>query len=453
MIKAGKLVFLLSFFALLVQCLFLFSEKADELIVMPLILLLGGAGAFFLGRAEKDEDADFQVNIFLWAFSIRLWMGMIFYGWDLTGVFGDEDAAGYILGWELAENWYRNGIDGFISDLSMVFFDRQNVGQGLIWGIPMFIAGGPSRMIVSAINSFAGALLVIVIFMIARRVFGSATARIAAILVTFWASIILLSAGTSKEMLVIFFEWTLLYLLIRNPTGVTPKDGLLAIPSLLALYMMRFYALYMIAAAFLFRFIVARREHIVRNVVFGSLVVGSIMIFLNAGGVITRDFSRLERQNRNIESWRENVADQTGTGVEVYSEYDSATVAIPVATVYFFLAPFPWDAFGGSLRNAFGAVENLFVYIILILGFPAIKIFFKDKFVEMAPIFVFCALYAGLHIWGLSNVGLAWRHKQTIMPLFFMLVAVAITQRRAAWQMVSTRQSTDRKGLSIIKAG
>jgi hypothetical protein len=453
MIKAGKLVFLLSFFALLIQSLYFFSDKPDELMAMPLILLLAGGTAFFLGRTVGGEDSDFQVNIFLWAFSIRLWMGIIFYGWDLTGVFGDEDAASFMFGWELAENWYLNGIDGFISDLSMVVFERQNLGQGVIWGIPMFIAGGPSRMIVSTINSFAGSLLVIVIFRISRRVFDSATARIAAVLVTFWASIILLSAGTSKEMLVIFFEWTLLYLLIRSPSGVTPRDGLLALPSLLALSMMRFYALYMVAAAFIFRFIVARREHIVRNVVFGSMVVGSVLIFLNAGGVITRDFARLERQNRNIESWRENVADNTGTGVEIYSEYESTTVAIPVATVYFFLAPFPWDAFGGTLRNAFGAVENIFVYIILILGFPAIKIFFKDRFIEMAPIFVFCVLYAGLHIWGLSNVGLAWRHKQTVMPLFFMLVAVAITQRRAAWQLISSRQTADQKGLSIIKAG
>ncbi len=453
MIKAGKLVFLISFFALLVQNLYFFSDKSDELLVMPLILLLGGGGAFFLARTVDDEDSDFQVNIFLWAFSIRLWMGIVIYGWDLTGLFGDEDAAGYVFGWELAENWYRNGIDGFISDLSLILFERQNVGQGLIWGIPMFIAGGPSRMIVSAINSFAGAMLVIVIFRIARRVFDSATARIAAVLVTFWASIILLSASTSKEMLVIFFEWTLLYLLIRNPTGVTARDGMLALPSLLALSMMRFYALYIVAAAFVFRLIIARREHIVRNVVFGSMVIGSVLIFLNAGGVITRDFDRLEKLNRNVESWREGVASTSGTGIEVYSELESTSVAIPVATVYFFLAPFPWDAFGGSMRNAFGAVENIFVYIILIMGFPAIKIFFKDKFVEMAPIFVFCALYAGLHIWGLSNVGLAWRHKQTVMPLLFMLVAVAITQRRAAWALLTSRQKADHKGLSIIKAG
>lgn len=451
MIRSGKIVFLITFFALLIQSLFLFEERADELMAIPLILFLGGVTAFLLNRYEFDDDTDFQVDIFLWAFSIRLWMGMIFYGWDLTGVFGDEDASGYIFGWELAENWYKYGLDGFISDVAAVLFEKANVGQGIIWGIPMFIAGGPSRMIVSVVNSFAGSLLVIVIFRICRRVFGSETARISAILVTFWASIILLSAGTAKEMLVILFEWTLLYLLIRNPNGLTAKDGLMAIPAFLALYITRFYALYIVAAAFLFRVIVVSGKHVVRNAVFGSIAVVSVLFLLNAGGVVRRDYERLERQNMIVDSWREGVAASTGSGVEIYSEYDSTVAAIPVATVYFFLAPFPWEIASGSLRNAFGAVENIFILAILIIGFPALKIFFKDKLFEMAPIFVFCILYAGLHIWGLSNVGLAWRHKQTVMPLLFMLVAVSITQRKVGWRILTGRFVGKDKKLTIVR--
>lgn len=441
MIASGKLVFLITFFAFLVQSLFFFAEKSDELMAIPLVLILGGTIAFLLGRGAKDEDADFQVNIFFWAFSVRLMLGIVFYGWDLTELFGDEDASGYLLGWTYAENWYKNGIDGFITDLTTVFFDKQNVGQGIIWGIPMFIAGGPSRMIVSVINSFAGSLLVVVIFRIARRVFGSNTAKIAGILVTFWASIILLSAGTSKEMLVIVFEWTLLYLLIRNPRGLSASDGLLVIPAFFALFITRFYALYMVAAAFVFRMLTARGKHLARNAVFGAIVIGSVMVLLNAGGAITRDFDRFERQNQRIDAWREMVARTTGTGVEVYSEYESRSVAVPVATIYFFLAPFPWEIFSGTARNGFGAIENLVIVIILIIGFPAVRIFFRDKFFEMAPIFVFCALYAGIHIWGLANVGLAWRHKQTIMPLFFMLVAVSITQRSVGWELLKRKVS------------
>ncbi len=451
MIRSGKLVFFLTFFAVIVQALAFFSDKSDELMAIPLILILGGVAAVFLGRSA-DEDADFQVNIFLWAFSVRLWMGMILYGWGLSELFGDEDASGYGIGWQFADNWYKNGFDGFVTNLTEVFFAKQNIGQGLIWAIPTFIAGGKSRMVVSVINSFAGALLVIVIFRMTRRVFNSATARIAAILVTFWASNILLSAGTAKEMLVIFFEWMILYLLIRDEKGITLKSGLLAVPSFLAVFSMRFYVLYLLAAAAVFKFFVSNRENLVRNVVFGSVLVGSVTMFLAAGGAITRDFDRIDRLNDRIVSWREGMVRSTGSGVEIYSEYDNPGVAIPVATLYFFLAPFPWEMFGGTARNAFGAVENIFIFAILLMGFPAIKIFFVDKFAELAPVFVFCLLYAGMQIWGLANVGLAWRHKQTVMPLFFMLVAVAITQRRAGWQLITGQFRRKDHRLNIIRA-
>lgn len=451
--RFGKPIFLLAFFAILVQGLVFFNDKPDELLAIPLLLVLGGAASFFLRKGYYREDADFQVNIFLIAFSLRVLTGMIVYGWELSVVVGDEDASGYILGWKAASNWYVNGFDGFASDLAIVFFGKSNIGQSIIWGIPMYIAGGPSRLIVSVINSFAGSLLVIAIYRIARRIFGMDTAKIAAVMVTFWASIILLSASTSKEMLVILFEWTLLFLAIRNPKGLTVNDGLLSIPLFLGVFITRFYALYMVVAAYLIRIFISRRQHLVRNFLLGAAVSGAVMAFLGAGGVITRDFENLERRNTQVDAWRENVAQSTGTGVDIYSEMDNTSVAIPVATVYFFLAPFPWDIFGGTLRNSFAAVENILIMVILIIGFPALKIVFKDKLFEMAPIFVFCVLYAGLHIWGLSNVGLAWRHKQTVMPLFFILAAVGITQRRAGWNIIKSRLSRRRKEVvSVVPA-
>lgn len=439
MIGSGRIIFTLTLFAMLVQSLVFFYDEAAELLAVPLILIFAGIGVFFLGKDRSLEHAEFQVNIFLWAFSVRLWMGMILYGWDLKDLFGDEDASGYVFAWRMAENWWTNGFEGFSADIVQVFFERQNIGQSLVWAVPTFFAGDESRMIVSVVNCFAGAMLAVVIFKMAGRVFGFEVASIAAVLVIFWPSNILLSASTAKEMLVITLEWAILYLLIRDPRGLTVKDSLLAVPLLLLVFISRFYALYMLAAAVVFRFLARRGDHLVRNVAFGSVMVVSLFIFLNAGGALTRDFERIERLSTAVEDWRVGVAHTTGSGIEVYTEYESAGVAIPVATVYFFFAPFPWEIFSGTARNAFGAIENIFIIGILIIGFPAMKIVFKDRFVEMAPVFVFCALYAGMHIWGLSNIGLAWRHKQTIMPLLFILVAVGITQRRAGLDLLSGR--------------
>jgi hypothetical protein len=426
MVKHGKIIFLMTFLALVIQSPFLLLDKPDELMFLPLILLLGGGTAYLLGRNKNSEDDTFQVNIFLIAFSLRLFVGFLLYAWDLGKLFGDEDASGYYGGWIAAINWYQNGFEGFFDDIYQVLFVNQNIGQMIIWGIPMFFAGGASRLIASCINSYAGALLVIVVYKISKKVFDSKTARVTAILTTFWTSFLLLSAGTSKEMLVILFEWTLLYLAIRNPKGLSFNDTLTSIPVFLALYVTRFYALYMIVAAYLFRIIISNRKTFWRNAVLGFFILGSVLVALNASGVIKRDFDRLDKQNKIIGNWRTNVADSTGSGIDVYKDFDESSIAVPVATIYFFLAPFPWELMSGGLRSGFAVLENFILIVIFIVGFGGVRQLFKEKLFEMAPILVFCIMYSGFHIWGLSNIGLAWRHRQTIMPLFFILTAYSL---------------------------
>jgi hypothetical protein len=426
--KYGILIFLITFFALVIQGPFLFFDKPDELMFIPLVLLLGLGTAFFLNKNSDIEDAEFQINIFFVAFSLRLLIGIIIYGWDLSSIFGDEDSSGYTGGWVVAQNWYKNGLDGFLSDFYRIFIKEQNVGQSMIWGALMFIAGGPSRMIVSVINSFAGSILVIVVYRLAKKLFDLQTAKVAAVLVTFWLSIIILSAGTSKEMLIICMEWSILYLAIRNPKGLSQKDILIAAPLMLILYTLRFYAFYMCAAALFFRAIITHRKNFVRNSILGFILVASLLALLNASGAISKDFERFDRQSQVINAWRVDVAETTGSGTDIYSEYNNSITAVPVATVYFFFAPFPWELFGGSLRNSFAAAENIIIIFLFAIGFPYIRTLFKERFFQLLPIIVFCVLYAGLQIWGLSNVGLAWRHRQTIMPLFFLLAALSLTK-------------------------
>lgn len=427
--KYGILLFSLTFFALVVQGPFLFINKPDELMSIPLVLILGLGTAYFLNKNSDIEDAQFQVNIFFVAFSLRILVGLIIYGWDLTAVFGDEDSAGYISGWFVAQNWYRNGLDGFFTDIVRVLAKEQNVGQSVIWGSFMYIAGGPSRMIVSVINSFAGSLLVLVIYRLAKKLFDFQTAKVAAVLVTFWLSIILLSAGTSKEMMVICAEWAVLYLAIRNPRGLSQKEGILAIPVMLILYSLRFYAFYMCAAALFFRAFTANRKNFVRNSILGFILVASMLAFLNVSGAINKDIERVDRQSQTLDTWRVVVASTTNTGLDIYSEYNNSVAAVPIATIYFFFAPFPWEIFnGGSLRTSFAVVENVLIIFLFVIGFTSIRAFLKERVYQLLPILVFCALYSGMHIWGLSNVGLAWRHKQTVMPLIFLLAALSITK-------------------------
>lgn len=443
MISSGKFVFLATFFALILQSLYVFSNNSDEFMFIPFVLILGGATSFFLmhEKSQVKEDAEFQTNLFLWAFSLRLWAGIFFYGWNLSETIGDEDASGYMAAWTLAQNWYKFGLDGFLSDLYTISAVKMNVGQAFIWAIPTFIAGGPSRMIVSATNSFAGSLLVLIIFRLTKRLFNSDCARIAALLATFWPSFLLFSAGTSKEILFIFLSWTILYVTLRNQKRLSIKDGVLAAFFAFLVLTIRFYAFYMMVVAICFRFITASGKHLVRNLVLGVITIGVVIAFAASSGVFNRDYQRFEYQSQYMDNWRKGVSAETreGSGVNIYGSYESTNAAVAVAAAYFMFAPFPWEVFSGSTRNSFAAIENIVILFILMFSLKALRSFFRKNFLLILPVLIFCAMYAGFHIWAMSNVGLAWRHKQTIMPLLFMLVALSINQSSAAWAMVVKR--------------
>lgn len=420
---------MVTFLAIVAQSPFLFSGKPDELLFIPLALFFGLGTSFLLGKGKDNVEAEFEVSIFFIAFSLRLMLGVIIYGWDLSAIFGDEDSSGYMYGWTVALSWYKDGFDGFLYEIYRVVILEQNVGQSVIWGAFMFIAGAPSRMIVSVINSFVGSVLVIIVYRLAKKLFDFQTAKVAAILVTFWLSIVILSSGTSKEMMVICAEWSILYLALRNSRGLTQKDIILAAPIMLTLYTLRFYAFYMCAIALFFRAILTSKKNFARNSILGIMLVISLLGFLSASGAVNKDFERFDRQSEGMNAWRTNVAGSTGSGTDVYSEYKNNTIAgVPLATTYFFFAPFPWELFSGSLRASFAAAENIIIIFLFAIGFTSIKTLFKERFFQLLPIIVFCVLYAGMQIWGFSNVGLAWRHRQTIMPLFFLLAALSLTK-------------------------
>jgi len=449
--RRGLLFFWFTFFALIVQSVFLL-DSGEEFMFIPLVLVLGLGTLYFFNREGDRTDVDFQIEIFFIAFSLRLWMGFILYGYGLTEGLGDEDASGYVGGWVLAQNWYNNGFDGFFSDFYNTLLGKQNNGQMMIWGLMMFVLGGPSRMVVSATNSFAGAMLVIVIYRLAKSLFNIQTAKVTAYLTAFWASLILFSAGTSKEILVIFLAWLLLYIAVRSAKGLSRQDAIVALPLLLILYSIRFYAFYISGAALFIRAIASNRKNMVRNIAAGFFLVASLLFFLNYSGALDRDKEVYDRQNKIMVDWRKGVANQTGSGIDLYTDEEGGEVGvlgIPKLVAYFFLSPFPWEIGDGSVRRQIVILENLALMLLLFAGFTSLKRFFRDNFFNLLPILTFCSLYSGLQIYALANIGLAWRHRQMVMPLFFMMAAFALLRTGRGETALSERNQPEITQLNL----
>jgi len=442
--RTGSFVFWITFFLLVAQSPFVFRSSEDYLGI-PLVLVIGFVVPIVLRRISHSDDVNFQIEIFLLAFSLRIWVSLLLYGYGLSELFGDEDASGYAMGWMRAQEWYITGLDGFLNHIGEVFATKQNVGQTIIWGIISFIAGGPARIPISFFHCFIGAALVIVVYRLAKIYLTKELATTAAYFATFWLSLLMFSAGTSKEILVIFLEWTLILIAVRNPKGISIRDLFFALPLILLLYTMRFYAFYAVAAAFALRAIVSRREHFLRNG-FAGLLLASVLFFtLHSLGIITRDQEMYETrfEQTNLENWRKGVAASTESGIVISEEIEGTWLSIPVKAAYYFFSPFPWEIGQGSLRRQIAILETIFLIVVFVAGFAAIKNLFKDRLFELLPPLAFSAIYSGVHIAMLSNVGLAWRHRQTVMPLIFLFVAggfAMIRQQRGVSRLKRRRR-------------
>jgi hypothetical protein len=429
--RIGNFLFWITFFAILIQSVFIFHTSEDFLAI-PMVLAVALIVPLLIRRFSKSADVEFQIDIFLLALAMRLWVSLLLYSYGFSELIGDEDASGFATGWVRAQDWYITGIDGFLNDLASVFVEKQNVGQSVIWGVIAYIAGGPARLAISFFHCFVGSALVLVGYRLAKEYVSENIARSVAYFITFWASLLIFSAGTSKEILVIGIEWTLIMLAMRNPQGISIRDLFFAVPLFLVLYTIRFYAFYAVIAAYFMRAITGNRKNFVRNAFAGLILVIGLLVALESAGVITRDQviyeSRFEATN--LQNWRRAAAGTAESGIVLDEDIEQGWLSIPVKTAYFFFSPFPWEIGQGTLRRQLAIIETVFLIVIFVAGFAGIKKLFAEKFFDLIPPLTFSIVYSGVHIITLTNSGLAWRHRQTIMPLIFIFAATGLAAAR-----------------------
>src|SRR5207302_1513906 len=161
----------------------------------------------------------------------------------LATVLGDDDGQGWGQGAVLADQWGRQHLGLLDVPLAMGdAFSRQNKGYHYLLGGFFTLTGTPARLPAAALNCLFGALAVVLIYRTARCLFS----RWASVRVGWWAclfpSLIVWSAMTIKEPIVILLESVAIYTCLRmHAVGPAPRYLLLCIASFILLLPFRFY--------------------------------------------------------------------------------------------------------------------------------------------------------------------------------------------------------------------
>jgi len=390
-----------------------------------------------------------QVVLFLVAFSARFAFSIWVYQFGLVNILHDEDSSGWALGIPLQRLWNLQRLS--LIDLPYTLlgaFQGEHYGYRYMLGALFYVIDSPTRMVAAVLNCFFGALTVVFAYRIARTLFSEWVA----IRVGWWTcllpSLVVWSAQTVKEPVVILLETLALYGCVNlKRSGFSVRHVTLCAVTTLLVIPFRFYVAYIAAGAIVFSLLLPHLTR--RKMSIGSALV-VVLIFIPVlllSGVLIRHEARFDRFDANfISSYRHGLTIGAGSGVE--TNYDLRTnEGLAMATLtggaYLLLAPFPWEL-GGSLRKMLTTPELFVWWWLVVVGLiPGLWYTIRKRFSDVQPLLFFVVGLGLLYSVTFGNVGLAYRQRAQLLP-WLVIVAMVGLERRVLRRRTSNMRFVSR---------
>jgi hypothetical protein len=407
---------------------------AAVLFCVVISLVTGG----MLSRLK--EQRTFLIQLFVLGVLARMLVGALIYGFELQPFFGGDAEVYDVMGYGMMEFWRGNKIYKPMVDQWM----SSGIGG---WGMVYVIAAiytfvGRNPLAVQFFNAVVGAATAPVIFLCAQHIFRSLrVARIAAIFVAFYPSLILWSSQGLKDGPIVFLLALVMLAILRLGEKLSVKHFTVLVLAMGGLLTLRFYILYMVAAAAGGAFLIGMRP------VTSTSLIRQLAIVLGAGLALTYlGVLRPALQHTdmiNLQMVQTSRADQAGAGSGFGQDVDVSTTSgalsvIPVGMAYLLFAPFPWQL--ANLRQSITLPEMIVWWAsfpLLVLG---IYFTLRWRFRQALPILLFTAMLTVAYSIFQGNVGTAYRQRSQLLVFYFIFVSVGFV-------LVRERQEERRRKL------
>jgi len=409
--------------------------------------VFAGVGLLLLRLTHTHrETLEFQKRLFLWAIGVRFLMSIVIYEGGLINALKDEDGGAWVIGVGLWKGWEDRGYSAM--DAPLLFLEAYSASQRghyYLVGSLFMITGLAARLAVAALNCLAGALTVVFVYRLARSLFSEVVARRAAWLACFIPSLIIWSAQTLKEPVVIFLETLALYGCIQlRVSGFTPRHILLTGLAIILIYPFRFYAAYLALGTVVIA-LVLPRSGTGRSSIGSALAVVALLVSLVAisGAQVTKELEQQRFDLQSIETFKEWSAIGQGSGVKIEADLHTPTgmgFAILVGGLHLLLAPFPWQ-WGGSARMALVIPEVVIWWGILLYGVvPGLRHCLRHRFFDVLPLLLFITGMGLLYSLLFGNIGLIYRQRAQLLPWLLIFGAVGMELRQLARSAEAVRE-------------
>lgn len=412
------------------------------------VLFLCGivAGIFIIGKSSNDAGATACCRqIFVVAMGLRFAASIGIYFFGLVNVIGDEDASGWQGSLALAGEWSARGLT--VTDLPSAWSEALlhpfgNLGYQNLVATLFFLTGTTSRLMAAVLNNFFGAMTVV----LAARVGWTLFSPWVGVRVGWWAclmpSLVIWSAQTLKEPVVILLETIAIYACTRLQSSRDAlKYVLVCASAAILLVAFRFYATYVTSVAILLSLALPQvRSGRGR---FGAALSISLLVIpvLIATGALARHEAAFQTHHlARLQEMRDWTARHAGSGVPMNFDLNTPSglaMSIAVGSAHLLLAPFPWQLGGANLRTLLTLPELLVWWWLVFAGLmPGLRVAIRARFSQVQPLLYFIIGMAILYGITFSNVGLIFRQRAQLMPWLLVFMMVGLEQRalNAAWR-------------------
>ena len=386
-------------------------------------LILASVVGYFIYR--NKEHGSFLLQLFAWALLLRLVVAAGIFIFNKQEFFGGDAITYDFFGFAQMKAWqgdtyYRSIMAGFLR------------GQASAWGMVNMVAAvysiiGRNTLAVQFVNSIIGAATAILIYNCAQHVYQNVrVAKIAAVCVAFYPSLVLWSAQGLKDAPIVFFLVLAILASLRLSEKLSAKNAAILIFALFSILSLRFYVFYMITVAIGGGFVIGLQKISPTNFVRQFIVIALVGVSLTYLGVTRYANAQLDRFG-SLEAVQRSRADLARAGSGFGQDVDVSTTegaisTIPIGLIYLLFAPFPWQL--ASLRQSITLPEMIVWWLsfpLLVLG---VWYSIRYRLRQISPILIFTTMLSIAYSVFQGNVGTAYRQRAQLLVFYFIFVAV-----------------------------
>lgn len=376
--------------------------------------------------ARQPEGSEFLVRLFVAGLLVRMLLGTAIFVFRGQDFFGGDAFTYDFLGYAQVQSWagdkYYWG----------VVYAHIGHSGGTGWGMIYLVAAiysiiGRNVLAVQYVNAVVGAATAPIIYLCAIEVFNNVrVARISALAVAFFPSLVLWSSQGLKDGPIVFFLALSIMATLKLSRKFNVKFIVILILSLFAVLSLRFYVFYMLAAAVAGTFVLGTGKLTALNFIRQFAIMVILGLALTYVGV-TRYTKQLEHYTNleRIQRSRQDSATRGQSGFATQNDVstsEGALTTIPIGLLYLLFAPFPWQV--TSLRQSI-TLPEMFIwwasFPLLILG---LWFSIKYRLRQISPILIFTVMLSLAYSIFQGNVGNAYRQRSQMLIFYFIFVAV-----------------------------